>query len=57
MIEINNKNDLLAINGGLDISGAIVNAFTSGIKTIFDIGKSLGTSIRRLMVGNLCAIN
>ena len=55
MVTINNKSELLAITGGLDISGAIINAFTGGIKVIMDVG-SLGTAIRRITLGNLCKI-
>ena len=56
METINNRNELLAITGGLDISGAIINAFTGGIKVIMDVGRSLGTAIRRITLGNLCKI-
>ncbi len=53
MVEINN-NELLAIVGGLSITGSIVSAFVSGIKTVFEVGQSLGTAIRRIVEGKLC---
>ena len=56
METINNRNELLAITGGLDISGAIINACTGGIKVIMDVGRSLGTAIRRITLGSLCKI-
>lgn len=56
MITINNKEELLTITGGLNVTGSIVNAFTSGIKVILDVGRSLGTAIRRITLGSLCRI-
>lgn len=47
---------LCAVVGGLSISGSIISAFTSGIKTILDVGRSFGTAIRRIVEGNLCQI-
>lgn len=52
-----NKNELKEIDGGLSITGTIINAFTESIKTIYDIGRSLGNSIRRLKEGKLCEIS
>lgn len=51
-----NNNDLLKIEGGVSISGAIVNAFVKGINTILDLGRSLGTSLRRIRDGKICDI-
>jgi len=56
MKEINNEKELLSIEGGMDISGSLINAFNVGIKTILEVGRSFGTSIRRLISGNLCKI-
>ena len=47
-------NTLKEIDGGLSISGAVINSFTTGIKVIVDLGRSLGTAIRRTISGNLC---
>ncbi len=55
MIETLNKEQLKNIDGG-SISGTLISAFTSGIKAIFDIGKSLGNSIRRITEGKLCEV-
>ena len=49
-----NKEYLLQIEGGVNISGAVVTAFTKAFNAIMDIGRSLGTAIRRINSGNLC---
>lgn len=56
MININNEKELLQIVGGLNVSGAILNAFKGCANTIMDIGRSLGNAIRRIAFGNLCQI-
>lgn len=57
MKELNNE-ELKTINGGgFDISGSILNAITNGMKTILEIGRSLGTAIRRSSTrGGICSI-
>ncbi len=47
------KCELLNINGG-GISGTMISAFTRCINSILDLGRSLGTAIRRISTGNLC---
>lgn len=49
-------NELKSIDGGVSFSGTLVNAFTSGMKTIFEIGRSLGNALRRMREGKLCEI-
>ncbi len=51
-----NKNQLQNIEGGLSLSGTIISAFTSGIKTVLDIGRSLGTALRRVKEDKICAL-
>lgn len=48
--------ELCLVIGGLDFTGTLINAFTSGIKVILDVGRSLGTSFRRLSGNNLCPV-
>ena len=52
MIELQ-KTELLNINGG-NISGTMVNAFVKALDSLLDLGRSLGTAIRRIATGNLC---
>ncbi len=51
-----NKEELSTINGGASISGTLVSAVTSGIKVLFDVGRSLGSSIRRISDNDLCPL-
>ena len=50
-----NHNQLMNINGG-SLSGTIINAFVSGIKTVIDVGRSFGTSLRRIKEDKMCAL-
>lgn len=47
------KNEMLNINGS-GISAALLSAINKGIVSIVDIGRYLGSSIRRIRDGNLC---
>ena len=54
MKELTNK-ELLEISGGA-ISAAFINALARGISTVLDLGRSLGTAIRRIFSGSICSI-
>lgn len=57
MTNIKEKQELLQISGGaLNVSGAILNAFKGCANTILDIGRSLGSAIRRIAYGSLCSL-
>ncbi len=47
------KQELLEISGGA-ISGSLINALIRGIGTILDLGRSLGTAIRRIQTKQFC---
>ncbi len=47
------KNEMKNINGS-GLSAALINAINKGILSIVDIGRYLGSSIRRLVNGNMC---
>ncbi len=47
------KQELLEIQGGA-ISGSLINALIRGISTILDLGRSLGTAIRRIQTKRFC---
>lgn len=51
-----NREMLLNINGGLNISGTLVGAFTKAINSVIGVGRSLGTAIRRISSGKLCSL-
>ena len=48
--------ELLSITGGAWYSAAFFNAISRAATTLMDIGKSLGTSIRRLIDGSICPL-
>ena len=50
------REELASITGGETVTGTLVSALTTGIKALFDIGKSLGSSIRRLSTDNICPL-
>lgn len=49
------KKEMLEINGGA-ISGNLLNYVIKGFNTLLDLGRSLGSAIRRLTSNNLCKI-
>ena len=56
MIEIK-KEELLSVSGGSSLtSAAWLNAAARAITTLVDLGRSLGTAIRRSISGNVCKI-
>lgn len=50
------KNELLSIEGGNGISGTLISALGRGITTLLDMGRSLGSAIRRIGSGNICSV-
>lgn len=48
-----NDNELKEINGGA-ISAAWLTAIVRGINSILDLGRSIGTALRRIQTGKLC---
>ncbi len=51
-----NKEELKLIRGGLNITGTLINSFARAIETLMDVGRSLGTAIRRSIYGGICPI-
>lgn len=45
--------ELTCISGG-GINGTMINAFLRGIGVLIDLGRSLGTSLRRIQTGKYC---
>ncbi len=50
------KTELLMINGGGTISGTLLNSIVRGINALLDLGRSLGTAIRRIGSNSVCPI-
>ncbi len=50
------KQELLQIVGGISITGSLLSAIQRGISVIMDVGRSLGSAIRRMFGGTMCPI-
>lgn len=50
------KSEMLKINGGTSISSTLVSAFTRAGSTLLEIGRSLGSAIRRIYDGSSCPL-
>ena len=50
------KQELLTIQGG-SITGSLITAILKGVGTVFDLGRSLGSAIRRIKYKNVCPIS
>lgn len=50
------KEQLANINGGINISGTLINAIIKGVNSFLDLGRSIGTAIRRVSTGSLCKL-
>lgn len=51
-MELTNK-ELNSIVGGA-LSGAVISSLIRGASLVFEIGKSFGSALRRMMKGNYC---
>ena len=51
-----NNNDLYKIIGGGAITGTLLTAITKGVTTIYNIGRALGSSLRRAISGKYCSL-
>ena len=48
------KKETMALYGGGGITAAIINALTKGFSLFVDVGRFLGSSIRRIFDNKLC---
>ncbi len=51
-----NKKEMLDIDGGTSITGSMLNAVYKIIETVYSIGESLGSYIRRVVEKKMCDI-
>jgi len=51
-----NKQEMLNIDGGT-ITSSLINAITSAINTLYELGKETGSALRRLTNSKYCPIN
>lgn len=57
MNKIADNHELMLIVGGLNVTGTLINAFTSAVKFIYSTGQALGSAIRRIGSNDLCPLN
>lgn len=50
------KSELYLIEGGLNVTAALINSLTAGVKIILEVGRSLGSVLRRSANGGVCKI-
>lgn len=50
------KEELLQIVGGINITGSLLSSIYKGINSIMDVGRSLGSAIRRDLSGSMCPV-
>lgn len=50
------KEELLNIVGGISITGTLINSICRGINSILEVGRSLGSAIRRIGGGKMCPV-
>ena len=53
MVELK-KEELLLVNGGAKFSAALLSSIVKGFGMVLELGRSVGTAIRRLTTGKLC---
>lgn len=51
-----NKDELLLINGGAAISGTIINAVVRMFNLALEIGRTIGSTIRRKEENAMCTL-
>lgn len=56
MVELK-KEELLEVKGGASwFTGTFISAITKAGNTLLDMGRSLGTAVRRIFSGNVCDV-
>lgn len=50
------KKELVQVVGGVSISGTLINSFSTVLKTVYSLGKSLGSALRRISANDLCPL-
>lgn len=54
MREIEKEELYLIKGGGVSFTGTVLNALSTLTKTMLEVGRSLGSSLRRSLTNNLC---
>lgn len=54
MIELTKEESLSYMGGASTIKAAVISAFTTAVKFLYEMGQNLGSNIRRYRTGNMC---
>lgn len=49
-------NELKLIEGGINITASLISSVIKGVSSILDLGRSLGSTIRRALLGKVCKL-
>lgn len=55
-MNIMTNNEMYNVTGGAAITSSMINAITKAVGTIYKIGQSVGSSLRRVIGGNFCSL-
>ena len=55
MKELSNK-ELMNVEGGARFTASLLNAASRAITTLLELGRSLGSAIRRTVNGSICPV-
>jgi hypothetical protein len=50
------KEELVLVVGGSSLSGTVLNAVIRAVNVAFEIGRALGSAIRRIKSGQRCSV-
>ena len=56
MSRIEDKELDFIYGGATSLTGTLLSAFNDVIKTLYDVGHAVGSSIRRVVYGELCPL-
>lgn len=48
------KRNLLEVSAGIKITASLIASIAKGVNSFVDLGRSLGSAIRRITSGNIC---
>ncbi|MEG0266690.1 MAG: hypothetical protein RR659_03490 [Bacilli bacterium] len=50
------EDELMSIYGGAGVSGNFISGIVRGVNSFLDLGRSVGSAIRRLSNGSICPL-
>lgn len=50
------KEELLKIVGGINITASLISGIVKGIEVVVDLGRTFGTTIRRIFGNSYCSL-